>query len=433
MTLSYLEFMWVKHGLKPDTNVLIQQDYSNVSILVNEVSFGYLKSMNEFHREKSIYNLSWKVDMKKNYIAIQWRDKQLRLTSDCLERYCISSADKIILPLKASPRCYRLARQRKQWDTRLLDFANIDCDCLADTSAICLQFASNEALPLCLQILNNMFKLDCHTTLIGYSEMTRQNVQLKNSLFDFWSNYAFTMLLSLGFRVKKELTTTTVTKIQQLSVNSRGEPYSQHPCYLKLVAVYYRVKQDRFIDINTEFDKIPPMAPSTPLKNWEYVPRIYLTPYGIYPLSIKPMKGNRIIREKKRFGSSENFCRVIIRDIDLGTPQTDFMSINEQWIKDLITERTSISIGNLSFQFLLCSNSQLRDKSFWFYAPYKDWNAERIRRWMGDFSHEKCVGARIARMALSLTGTTATIRVSRKHIQTVEILIYFYSSSKIIK
>jgi hypothetical protein len=34
---------------------------------------------------------------------------------------------------------------------------------------------------------------------------------------------------------------------------------------------------------------------------------------------------------------------------------------------------------------------------------------------MGDFSREKCIGAHIARMALSFTGTTATIKVNKKN------------------
>ena len=48
------------------------------------------------------------------------------------------------------------------------------------------------------------------------------------------------------------------------------------------------------------------------------------------------MRGNRILRERQLFGPAENFCRVIIRDVDLGQPQKDFMKINEQWIKNLI-------------------------------------------------------------------------------------------------
>jgi hypothetical protein len=128
------------------------------------------------------------------------------------------------------------------------------------------------------------------------------------------------------------------------------------------------------------------------------------------------MRGNRILREQQLFGPADHFCRVIIRDIDLGQPQQDFMKIIEQWIKNLLIGADPVTVGDRQFHFLLCSNSQLRDRSFWFHASYGNHGAEDIRQWMGDFSRERCVGTRIARMALSLTGTTPTIKVIEKTI-----------------
>jgi len=219
------------------------------------------------------------------------------------------------------------------------------------------------------------------------------------------------MLLALGYRIKLKINSNTIRKITQLSDLSRGQQYSTNPCYLKLIALYYRARHNHFFDINIEFNEVQPIPSSVILEKWEYVPRIYLTPCGVYPLPVKPMRGNRILRERVRFGPAEHFCRVIIRDIDMGQPQQDFMKINETWIKNLLTENDYIAIGDRAFYFLLCSNSQLRDRSFWFHASYNNRGAEDIRRWMGDFSGERCVGTRIARMALSLTGTTATITV----------------------
>jgi hypothetical protein len=366
--------------------------------------------------------LEWKTDVRQKYLTIKYQDNELRLNQDCLDNYFIvpngnARIHIIILPLKAPPRCYVSPRRHGQYyDRRTLSFDMIDASCLADSSALCLRFYNQNQLIACAEFLVNVIKLDYHKGPINCVEMSNRTQYDNYILPDFWSSYAYQMLLALGYRVKCQVTQNTLIKIMELSNLSKGKQYSNHECYLKLMALYYRARYNRFFDINEEFDNIQSIPSSVVLDKWEYVPRIYLTPYGIYPLPIKPMRGNRILRKRQLFGPSENFCRVIIRDVDLGQPQQDFMRINERWIKNLIIGNDHIIVGNQQFNFLLCSNSQLRDRSFWFHASYHGRGAKHIRQWMGDFSSEKCIGTHIARMALSLTGTTATIKVKNNHI-----------------
>jgi hypothetical protein len=320
----------------------------------------------------------------------------------------------IILPLKALPRCYLMPQTQGRFYQRTLSFGTINASCLTDSSALCLRFRSQNSLTACIQFLISVMNLDCHNGSIRCDQMSPQTWHFDHILSDFWSSYACQMLLALGYRIKRQITPTTFQKIMSLSHSSQSEPYSNHPCYLKLIALYYRARHNHFFDFNEEFDDIQPMPSSVILDRWVYVPRIYLTPYDVHPLPIKPMRGNRILRERQLFGPADHFCRVIIRDVDLGQPQQDFMKINEQWIKNLLIGVDSITVGDRQFHFLLCSNSQLRDRSFWFHASYQNRGADYIRQWMGDFSRERCVGTRIARMALSLTGTTPTITVIEK-------------------
>jgi hypothetical protein len=337
--------------------------------------------------------------------------------------FIVSTADvgiyMISLPLKAPPRCYVASQHCDQHYDRTLSFGIIDEPCLADSSALCLRFHNQNTLIACTKFLVNVMKLDYHKGPINCLVMSIQTQYYNCILPDFWSRYAYQMLLALGYRIKCQVTQNTLIKILELSNLSEGQQYSNHHCYLKLMALYYRARYNRFFNINEEFDNVQPIPSSVVLDKWEYVPRIYLTPYAIFPLPIKPMRGNRILRERQLFGPSENFCRVIIRDVDLGQPQQDFMKINERWIKDLIIGNHHIIVGNQKFKFLLCSNSQLRDRSFWFHTSYHGRGAEHIRQWMGDFSSEKCIGTHIARMALSLTGTTATIKVKNNYISLV--------------
>jgi hypothetical protein len=421
----YLDLpVWIKQGLKSIEEPESQLNTPDESGHLLEVSFGYLVSTTVYSWSKMIQNynpLKWKTGIRQKYLAIIYQTNELRLTQDCLDNYFIISTAyvgvyMIILPLKASPRCYVLRRRRQgQYYDRTLAFDMIDKLCLADSSALCLRFRNRKTLVACAEFLVNVMKLDCHRGPINCIEMSTQTQHFDHILSDFWSNYAYQMLLALGYRMKNQIALNTLNKIIELSNASQHEQYPNHRCYAKLMALYYQARHNRFFNINEEFDNIPPMPSSIILSKWEYVPRIYLTPYGVFPLPIKPMRGNRILRERQLFGPSENFCRVIIRDVDLGQPQKDFMKINEQWIKDLIIGYNPIIVGGQQFHFLLCSNSQLRDRSFWFHASYQNRGAEYIREWMGDFSSERCIGTRIARMALSLTGTTATIKVNKKN------------------
>ena len=389
-----------------------------------EISLGYLASTADYRWKKIIQDdnsLEWRTNIREKYMAINYKGDnfpELRITQECLDKYFIISNRNvglyfIVLPLKTSPRCSRVWQTR--WGLRyerIFNFAEIDGSCLTESSALCLRFHSHNSLAACVQFLIKTMKLDCHKGSINCNEMSIQTLHFDHILSDYWSSYAFQLLLTLGYRIKNTITEDTLRKINQLSNISKQEQYPNHQCYLKLISVYYRARHNRFFDINSEYDSIQAMPSGIILDKWAYVPRVYLTPYGVVPLSIKPMRGNRVLRERQRFGPAEHFCRVIIRDVDLGQPQKDFMQIAEQWIKNLIIAANDVLIGNKRFHFLLCSNSQLRDRSFWFYSSYQGCRVEDIRRWMGDFSSETCIGTRIARMALSLTGTTPTIKVN---------------------
>ncbi|CAF1475388.1 unnamed protein product [Adineta steineri] len=425
--------LWIKYGIKSVEEPPSIINAKNGKLI--RASFGYLATNVTYSWIKQIqipnrwHSLEWKTDASRKYVAVTYKNDnkimELRLTQECLDKYFMVSTHNtgkyiVILPLKTTPRCCNISLDRRQKYQRILSFKGIDGVCLSDCSAICLQFENKKSLDMCTIFLQNIMKLDCHFGPINCIEAPNQTLNFDDTLSDFWSSYAFQMLLTLGYRIKNQITELTLRKIYQLSDVSRDEQYPKHQCYLKLLALYNKVRHDRFCDINQEIDKIQPILPSTMLDKWMYVPRAYLTPYGFIPLPIKPIRGNRVLREQELFGPPENYCRIIIRDVDLGQPQQDLMRISEEWIKNFIVGKNFITIGNRQFFFLLCSNSQLRDKSFWFHAPYFDCTAGDIRKWMGDFSHEKCVGTHIARMALSLTGTTPTIKLLPHEMECIE-------------
>ncbi|CAF2053186.1 unnamed protein product [Rotaria magnacalcarata] len=418
--------VWFQKRLEVN-NEIVPSAYKSSDLM--DISFGYLLSTHEYCWRTKVAGrnlLTWETNVNQKHLIIKHEASEFILNQDCLDKYFIilnSQFEKygIILPLKTSPRCYASAQRRNSsYRQRRLEFDCVDGVCLANSSALSLTFRRQMSLEKAKEFLVTVLKLDYLQGNINCRQMSAQPMLLDQPLSDFWSSYAFQMLMALGDRIKHRLTADTLKKIKYLSNLSDGEQYPNHRCYLKLTAVYYRARFNRFFDINEDFDNIQPLPSSVVLDKWVYVPRIFLTPYGIYPLPVKPMRGNRILREEERFGPGKNFCRVIIRDVDCGQPQLDFMKINEKWIQDMIMAKNNIQVGDQKFEFLWCSNSQLRDRSFWFHSDYKGCQAKNIREWMGDFSHEKCIGTRIARMALSLTGTTPTLKLLPNQIEKID-------------
>jgi hypothetical protein len=422
----YLDLpVWIKYGFKSVEQSKICSNKTQAYGYLADTLFGFLPSnINYAWNERILYdyhNLQWQINPLQQYLLITYQTKALRFNKDCLMKYFIIStaypgAHIIILPLKAPPRCFTYSSNSGRFNSRTIGHGIFSTSCLADSSAAWLQFYDKNSLLFCGDFLIKVLNMDCHYGPIRCDQMSPRTRLANLTSSDFWSNYAYHMLLALGYRIKSQITVNTLKKIIDLSSRSQGKPYSANECYLKLIAIYYRAFRNHFFDINQEFDSIQPMPPSVILDEWEYVPRIYLTPYGVYPLPVNPLRGNRILRERQLFGPREHFCQVMLRDIDFGPARHTFIKekTNEQWIKNLFCGVDTITVGNRKFHFLLCSSSQLRDRSFWFHAPYENRTAHDIRQWMGDFSHEKSVATRIARMALTFTGTTPTITVIDK-------------------
>jgi hypothetical protein len=242
------------------------------------------------------------------------------------------------------------------------------------------------------------------------------------------------MVLSLGYHIKDRLDEEFMHFVGGEARESQRDHYPAHRFYKKVIAIYHLAKKNRFFNIVKKYNLIasqwlPPLQVC-----YEYIPRIYLTPYGIYPRTLKPIRGNRVLRQYKRFGSPiQHFCRVILRDCDLSSIQSDTIEVWKSQLKSILLNNGLI-IGQRHFEFLLFSNSQLRDRSLYFYHSFQSWTAEGIRQWLGEFNHEKSVGTRIARMAQCFTSTIKGILVSElsKSIDLSFIIMFFIAQKRAI-
>ncbi|GBM93163.1 RNA-dependent RNA polymerase 1 [Araneus ventricosus] len=130
-----------------------------------------------------------------------------------------------------------------------------------------------------------------------------------------------------------------------------------------------------------------------------FVRRLIITPSRLICLPPSEHFDNRIIRE---YGP-ENLLRVSIQDDDFSKLTYAVQYHNKQKIfMDKVARNllnSSVTIGTRCYKVLAASNSQLREHGLWMFAEdHKGNTAEKIRMWMGNFSHIRNVAKYMARM-----------------------------------
>jgi len=378
---------------------------------VSNITFGSLADISTYNYHKKVSGIQVRLNRNRKEIFVIKGKFRLRLATDCLDSYFVlNGQNNFILPLNKPVRCFKAIG--KQYPCRSFTYTEeVTSADLADTSVICLTVSS--IVHKLRDFLMNELNLQCfHSILsINMNHITSTQNYLLDARNNFLSNYAWEMILSLGFYIKDRLTRSLMHGINQLAYKSKQESYPEHQFYRKMIAIYHIAKKNRFFNIEKEFFRIKPQWLPPMQLSYDYIPRIFLTPYGQYPRPLKPLRANRVLRQSDQFGSAmEHFCRVILRDCDMGSIQNDLIKSWRQSLRNILIGE-GLSIGQCKFQFLLFSNSQLRDGSLCFYHQYKQNTVNHIYQWMGEFNHEKSVGTRIARMAQCFTSTTHGINV----------------------
>ncbi len=138
---------------------------------------------------------------------------------------------------------------------------------------------------------------------------------LKPPFSSFIKNYAWSILVSLGYRFHQRVTPLFTTKISTIE----DDEDFYHTC----IHLWRRTKEHLFVDLYEELiDYLSRQARiraeerqtffskttiKQPPKNYQYVPSVTLTPTTIVIKPLKLCKTNRVLREKK-FGGPFNFA-----------------------------------------------------------------------------------------------------------------------------
>ncbi|CAF0897911.1 unnamed protein product [Rotaria sordida] len=363
----------------------------------------YLNTNDDLLYNKILYSVLIPHDNIESYIIINHQDDFIDIFIPLL--YTIKPIQEIELDDLGT---------RKR--TRATRFHRFDTKHIAQSSVIhvripLLNTSSKMINDLASKLLENNIKILYGNIKIIYLPNDYINSYENLQFGNYLCNYAWHMLMSLGYRLKDKLTDEFVSKLVDISNDSSL-------FYHALRDLWKTCKDNRFLDIYITLSnnaiKYSDIGArwlfdcTTP--NYCYVPRVIVTPTQILPQPMRPMKENRVLRGG-RFGSSFAFCRVLLRDEDLVTMSAETVEQCRERILDLIKQ--DLTIAQTDYEYLHCSNSQLRDRSFWFYKPNNGNTAETIRQWMGNFRHEYSVSSYVTRMALCFTGSIKTFTIQK--------------------
>ena len=153
-------------------------------------------------------------------------------------------------------------------------------------------------------------------------------------------------------------------------------------------------------------------------RHYVYVPRIIITPTQDYLLPAELVAENRVIRD---YGH-EQAMRIAFREEDF----SKLSSTHPEGLKHVLNERVvellsnAIHIAGRRFEFLACSNSQLRDHGAWLYDIEGQHRAADIRGSLGQLSEIRCVATYVSRMGQCFSSTKEAVTVSIEEGCTVE-------------
>ncbi|CAF4739460.1 unnamed protein product [Rotaria sp. Silwood1] len=157
-------------------------------------------------------------------------------------------------------------------------------------------------------------------------------------------------------------------------------------------------------------------------ENEAYIPSVSLTPTTIRIKPLKICRTNRVLRAVEQFGRPlYHFVLVDIRDENSRHLKSFHFRDLHSLLLDYLENGFILMNDNRKYKYLHHSQSQLRERQFWFYH-HNDYDEDPRKinlsfpeayTWMGNFDKEKNPAKYASRMALCFTTTTATVQIKQ--------------------
>ncbi|XP_048583369.1 uncharacterized protein LOC5504594 isoform X2 [Nematostella vectensis] len=224
---------------------------------------------------------------------------------------------------------------------------------------------------------------------------------------DFDVNFALECLLSRGYSVTDRVTRAFYDVL-------RDPNHDKNKVCNALNILIAAVEKDRFCPLEEIFRGLvggyKALSELEVPTHFVYVPRIIITPTRDFFVQPELVAENRVIRE---YGH-EFSMRIAFRDEDfskLSASSPGGLSLLlEERVKGVLS--SGVSIGGRRYEFLACSNSQLRQHGAWLYAHDGEHDAAEIRSKLGDLEEIRCVAVFVSRMGQCFSSTKKSVEVS---------------------
>ncbi|OWF46869.1 RNA-dependent RNA polymerase 1 [Mizuhopecten yessoensis] len=297
-------------------------------------------------------------------------------------------------------------------ERRLVHLTSVTSTDIGCTSVLCLDVPdtkTNHSSQADMWMV--VARLKRHGFSISYANVSVKAPQENlNNRFEFGTfdlYYTWECLLSCGFKVTDSITQQSLLLLEERKSTLTPEVF-QDMTNIADNSQFFEFKRvltnsmAKFghLSVADKRDELP--------SHFAMTRRIVVTPTRMIPLPKEPIVQNRIIRQY----DDDFFIRVMFRD-------EDFTRLSAARVEGLkkITERlrkfmdAGFKIGDREYEFLACSNSQLREHGVWFFCPNNGKTAESIRFGAGDLTEERCVATYVSRMGLCFSASRATVEV----------------------
>ena len=319
----------------------------------------------------------------------------------------------MLLNFRSNPKIYENtgnAKTTPRATAKHTGFENVGC-----LNTLYLEFDTSRHQYSDLKLL--LSHLICLGFHVAYAILHKTLLQTQRTFFpqtdSFELAYAWKCVQSLGFKVTDHLS-------EEVKEYLQGFLKDETPLTAQILYnLALRLTEKPFFFFKGEFDLVIRRTqetdlPDKPPPSYCKVPRIVLTPTKLLYLPKEPVLQNRILRQ---YGE-EFFIKVVFRDDDFNKISTIQSYALESLLNSMKTHfKNGFKIHDRHYEFLGCSNSQLREHSFWFFHPHDNITSKHIRKKSGELSSETCVASYVSRFGLCFSTTRKTVEVEKKCVE----------------
>jgi RNA-dependent RNA polymerase len=412
--------VWLKHNVDEsvdDFNELLHDGQFHLK--VNACSLGALIDAFTF-TEHATWHKSGTTDIDAtfDFDKDQWK-VNLRNFQDGFTYILESSFDQIKKAVIVQPgmnngrRCFTLYiylsavpflnRKFEQQFARMTELPDTPASTIGRCSVLRLELVNSTEETKMLTLMDKLYTSQFNVWWASIRCIPREQGDVDNHLENGQTPWSIKWLLSDGYRISDQLTVDDIALLHQ----------HQDKLY---AALQGQLVRDIIVDVMCVFKEVlretmisPVQLPKLP--NYTLIPKVLVTPTRLIFLPPEVVQFNRVMRKY----NPENFITVSFRDEnDRSMTSSSPRSLEEpvKRIKNFLLR--GLMVGGRKYEFLGCSNSQLRIHGCWMYSqdPANPVTVDEIRRWMGEISDIHCVAVYVSRLGQFFSSSTNTIDLS---------------------